>query len=351
MRGLSAISTDNHGGNVEFRVIAHDLVARDRRAAEFHRQTTLLWCERSFEQRTFTVMGDIAEAQVKQQDVDISYMHWIRGAFLGLVVSALPCTLAVYSVATNTSLEEHPHFLGFEVVGPAVVQAAIELGLASKMAPAIAFELVEERSANISMKQTIQSTLIIQLVVSAVLLLATFMLMSGDAPTDDPMSRLSQWYNCQILLSLMCHVTGLLAPFLFLVFVQPLSDSMALVFISANMMYFGESMAFSLVGVCNLLCAAVLWILGQHGPTAAIVGCCAIFYPCTRMIVIYSYFTLWQNPDLSAEMRRERLNWGMQHATTGKNHLGQGSRETRVRDARRYVNEALDGSGIAISNN
>ena len=91
-------------------------------------------------------MGDIAEAQVKQQDVDISYMHWIRGAFLGLVVSALPCTLAVYSVATNTSLEEHPHFLGFEVVGPAVVQAAIELGLASKMAPAIAFELVEERS-------------------------------------------------------------------------------------------------------------------------------------------------------------------------------------------------------------
>ena len=50
----------------------------------------------------------------------------------------------------------------------------------------------------------------------------------------------------------------------------------------------------------------------------------------------------WKNPDLSAEARRERRNWADQYATTGKNHFGIQSTDSRVRDARRYVNSALD---------
>ena len=35
--------------------------------------------------------------------------------------------------------------------------------------------------------------------------------------------------------------------------------------------------------------AAVLWLLGQHGPSVAALGCCAIFFAITRMVVIYIY--------------------------------------------------------------
>jgi len=269
-------------------------------------------------------------------------VHWVRGALLGIAVAALPATLAVNCAFTGDDVEERPSNAWWEVVVPALVLLVVETAVASLAAPAIAFQLVEERSSTTSIKETVLSSLKVQAAVSALLLIVTVQLLSAEPPTDDRFSRIAQWYTCQLAISLMCHSVGLFATFFYIAFVQPLRDSMVLAFLSANMMYFGESMAFSLVGLCNLLCAAGLWVLGQHGARVAAVGCCAIFFACTRIIVIYSYFSLWQSPDLSAETRRERLNWATTYSTTGKHHLGLNSREKRVRDARRFVNEALD---------
>ena len=79
--------------------------------------------------------------------------------------------------------------------------------------------------------------------------------------------------------------------------------------------------------------------------SVGVVGVCAAFFAITRMIVILSYFTAWQNPDVSAEVRRERLVWASQHATTGNNHLGLRAQGNKIRDQRRYVNGALDSHG------
>jgi len=286
-----------------------------------------------------------AEGEVKQQDVDISYIYWVHGALLGLAAMALPLALAIYTAATGGDVEETPVHEWWEVTGPAVALIAIEIAVASWAAPKIAFQMVEERSGVISIKETMRSLLIAQFGVSALLLLLTIEMLFGDPPTVESNSRVAQWFSCQLAISLMSNVVGVIATFFFIVFIQPLGDSMALVFHSANMMYFGEAIAFSIVGVCNLLCAGVLWLLGRHGVSVGVVGVCAAFFAITRMIVILSYFTAWKNPDVSAEVRRERLVWASQHATTGNNHLGLRAQGNKIRDQRRYVNGALDSHG------
>ena len=289
--------------------------------------------------------AEAAEAKVKE-DVDISYCHWVRGALVGLASIALPLVISIYVFATGGDVEQQPTHLWYEVTGPAIALIVVELGVGSKLAPAFAFELLKERSSVISIKETMRTTLMAQFNVSALLLVVTLVMLSGESPTNDDDSRVAQWYSCQLILTLMCSLLGVLATFFYIIFIEPLSDSVALVFVSANMMYFGESMSFSILGVCNLLCACVLWLLGRHGVSVAVVGCVAVLYTCTRMVVIYSYFSLWKNPEMGAEARRERQAWGMQHATTGNHNLAMHAQEARIRDQRRYVNEALDGNGL-----
>mmetsp|Transcript_28999 Transcript_28999/g.74551 ORF Transcript_28999/g.74551 Transcript_28999/m.74551 type:complete len:305 (+) Transcript_28999:38-952(+) len=288
------------------------------------------------------------ESKIKVS-TDISHCFWVHGALLGLASIALPLVLSIYVSATGGDVEQQPTHLWWEVTGPAIALLIIELIVGNVMAPVLAFQLLKERSSIISIKETLRGTLLAQFNVSALLLLVTIMLIAGESPTDDNDSRVAQWYSCQLIITLMCSVLGLVSTFFYLIFIQPLSDSVTLVFVSSNMMYFGESMSFSILGVCSLLCACVLWLLGRHGVSVAVVGCCAVFYTCTRMVVIYSYFSSFQNPEMSAEARRERQAWGMQYATTGKNNLTMKANQTRIRDQRRYVNEALDGHGVALA--
>ena len=57
---------------------------------------------------------------------------------------------------------------------------------------------------------------------SALLLLLTIEMLFGDPPTVESNSRVAQWFSCQLAISLMSNVVGVIATFFFIVFIQPL---------------------------------------------------------------------------------------------------------------------------------
>ena len=68
------------------------------------------------------------------------------------------------------------------------------------------------------------------------------------------------------------------------------------------------------------MCAVLIWIFGQYGVGAGIVGICITFFTIMRIVVVYGYMAAWTNPTLSKATRQARLEWGDKTATVGRNH-------------------------------
>ena len=254
-----------------------------------------------------------AVAMQHKEETSIKWSYWIYGLGAGAVVTAGPVTLGILEARTTDIA------LWYQAWGPAIILLFCELGAASCLAPRVGYDMIEERSSNVSIKESMRSNLTTQGLVSALFLTIVCAMVQSEAPNpDDEFSVLNQWYVCLLVISLMLTMIGTGITIVCLLYVEPLNDTAAIRLVSFGVMYFGEPLAFSTMALCNTLAAMIIWTFGRYGIGAGIIGCISIFYAACRLVVVYSYFSGWKNVEIDQKMRSERREWGAQYVTTGQ---------------------------------
>ena len=81
-------------------------------------------------------------------------------------------------------------------------------------------------------------------------------------------------------------------------------------------MYFGEPLALSVFGFFNAVTASVLYIFGNYGYGSGVVAVFASVYCMCRLLVIYQYFSAWENKEIH-HLRAARQEIKSKIANTG----------------------------------
>lgn len=132
---------------------------------------------------------------VQADDVEnvISAMNWVWGGLVALLVIAMPLVLILVShlfdEADRTTYE--PILWGI-VFLPAFIVFVIQLAIANLMAPKIGFDMIQERSPTVSMREAMRSNLTNMALVSALFLTVVYAMLQIPALSGNSYSMLSQ---------------------------------------------------------------------------------------------------------------------------------------------------------------
>jgi len=255
------------------------------------------------------------EASV-HETTSISYCHWIHGALVALPVVAIPALIGTLS--PPDVVPRAPADLWYKCWGPNIVLLLIEIAAASMLAPKISFDMIEERSNGISIKESMRSILTSQGLIAALFLTIVCSMLQQDHPTDDEFGLLNQWYGCLLLAAMLMTMVGLTISIICLIYIEPLSDAASLRLISYGLMYFGEPLAYCGCAFVNTTVAVTVYVLGRFGLAVGLFGCLALFYCVTRVIVVVKYLSAWTNEEIVGEARAAREAWKTEFAHTGK---------------------------------
>lgn len=271
------------------------------------------------------------EKSVGDIDDGISFGYWLKGGILGLFVAAIPVAIGLCSPhadvphvlpsgVTPADLVANPgaaYALWYEAWGPMLLFLIVQIVGANLLAPVLGYDMIQERSVNIEIKDSMRSNLTSQALVAALYLTVVVAMLQVDPPTEDPGALVNQWYVCLLVVAAFMTMTALTVNIICLIYIEPLSDQACLKLISYGLMYFGEPMALCAVAFIDTTIAMVLWVFGTYGLGAGLIGCTALVYCITRVYVVYHYFAAWENDELDADARRVREEWKNQHAHVG----------------------------------
>jgi hypothetical protein len=248
----------------------------------------------------------------------ISAMNWVWGGLVALLVIAMPLVLILVShlfdEADRTTYE--PILWGI-VFLPALIVFVIQLAIANLMAPKIGFDMIQERSPTVSMREAMRSNLTNMALVSALFLTVVYAMLQIPALSENSYSMLSQWYICLLAISCMQMTISIMTSVICLLYTEPLSEQASILAISNNLMQFGEPATQSMMGFFNTMCAMVLWIHEGYGFVAALMTVLTVFYGVTRVVVNQIYLSSFRNPDIDAATRQDRDKWKNAAATVG----------------------------------
>ena len=106
-----------------------------------------------------------------------------------------------------------------------IVFAGVQLGCANLMAPVLGYDMIQERSVNIAIKESMRSNLTSQGLIAALYLTIVFAMIQEDPPTEDEGSLINQWYGCLLIVSAFFTMVALSVSIICLIYIEPLSDT------------------------------------------------------------------------------------------------------------------------------
>ena len=268
-----------------------------------------------------------SDAEKTQSEVPSGYagqsgssflMHWIRS---GLLAAVFFCPAGIIGLNGGLDRELTTTEKWCAVFLPGglwYVLTVIVLG--GRIAEKLAGDMVEERSAGVSMRDAIRSSLTNTGVVSA-LFLTVVLAMSQMDPFEGPANFRSLWYLVFVLMAVSNCMEAVVMCSFCMLYVEPLSDDASLNFLKDNMIYVGEPLTRMSMGVINLLLGLTLWIYETHGimmGTFMLVSC---WYVCMRLMVCYANLSSWQNMTIPESERAKNTafrDWKYMQWFTGK---------------------------------
>jgi len=236
---------------------------------------------------------------------------------VALCVCALPVALIIVAHFVDEERDAFHPVLWATVFAPCVVLFAVEIAIANLMAPKVGFDMVQERSPNVSMREAMRSNLTNLALVSALFLTIVYAMFQVDTASDAMFSMLTQWYIGLLAISCMQMSIAIMGSVICLLYTEPLSEKASILTISNNLMQFGEPATQSMMGIFNTMVALDLWIYERFGLVASLLMTLTIFYGVMRVIVNYIYLSSFKNPDVDAATRKDRDAWKQAAATTG----------------------------------
>jgi hypothetical protein len=253
--------------------------------------------------------GGPSEEEVNSSSVNntVSVKNWIRGAVFGIVLTAIPGLLGAFKDQDTSSSDEELTWL--TNFAPILVYLLIQIQVFSMLARRLAFDMLEERSEDVSIREVARNSLTNQALVAALLLTVVYALLQADPPFDDTQRRLCQWYVSFLNMSIMWLVLAVIIASLCLVYTEPLNDAACFRLMGDNIMYFGEPMALTICAFFNCIFATALWTFGAYGVQAGIVCLAAEFFLSMRTYVVFAALSSWENDGLSKTVRDERHAW------------------------------------------
>ena len=174
-------------------------------------------------------------------------------------------------------------------------------------APKIGWNMIEQRSNGINLREAMRNNMTNQAVIGALFLTVVWtMAVDQTMAGDDRFSLICQWYEGFTTLAVGQLLVAVMTCAFNTLYVEPLDDLASLKFVKDNFAYFGEPMALMLAALYNAVCATILWVFAVYGVGLgvcfSIVAACAIL----RMAVVYGYLCRWKNPYLTAEDQAAR---------------------------------------------
>lgn len=235
---------------------------------------------------------------------------WGRASTVAALLLALPAVIGFLKYhgtgsALGTDFEAQ---LMYEAWIPMLVLGVIELIAAMMLAKRIGYDMIEERSSDSGLRDTVRNNMSNQALIATLLLTVVWAMLQSDPPVDGGhLLFISQWYEGLLALATAFLLIAVMTCSFAILYVEPLDDLASFKFIVDNFLYVGEPLALTLVSLFNSICATIIWVFGAYGVGVGAVAAVVFAYAITRTYVVFSVLSRWKNPFISKEEKAKRL--------------------------------------------
>ena len=117
---------------------------------------------------------DTKEVAVLEEDINdtVSLRFWFRAGAVAVCVTTVPTVIGIATAHVEHAVAMPDVKMWYKCWGPNIVLMLAEIAAASLMAPRIGFDMIEERSNNISIKESMRSIITSQGLIAALFLLS-----------------------------------------------------------------------------------------------------------------------------------------------------------------------------------
>jgi len=245
----------------------------------------------------------------------ISGSIWVVGIVASLLAFAGPTALGILTWNEKGD-QDFPVELWYYAWGPMILLCVLEIGVASLLAPRIGWDMIQEASEEADLREAMKNSMSTQGLIAALFLSVVWAMLQAEPIQSDASLVIAQWYEGLLALAVALTLIGTVASIICLLYIEPLNPSAAQRLVFDNFMYFGEPLALSLFGFFNAITATILFIFGNYGLGSGIVAVFASVYCMCRLLVIYQYFSAWENKEIS-HLRAARKEIKSKIANTG----------------------------------
>jgi hypothetical protein len=183
--------------------------------------------------------------QLQKEELDsfgiarhVDPLNWVRGSVFGVVMTCAGAIIgglqnADASIANGGAvagaLDESVRFMWGWAWGPLFALAVLEVTAVWKLGPLFGWEMIQERSSSVSMREAMRSNMTNVAVVGALLLTVVWAMLQSDPPVSGfPGRFISQWYAGLLILSVTFLLIAVLTCVSALLYVEPLDNRAAL---------------------------------------------------------------------------------------------------------------------------
>lgn len=235
---------------------------------------------------------------------------WMKGFLMSFVAMAPSLVLGLTNNYDNPSLSEDDdgwnQEIGITVALPAFLVFALTGMLSSRLPTVLGFGMLREKCPDICLKESARSSMTNNGIMLA-LFLTIFIAMLQAEKNMDGFTRNDIWYRVFCIFGMEACTRGMVMVAATLIFMEPLSSGSAAQFAVDNLLYLGEPTACMLQSVLYFLQAVILWAFNTDTKYVGILAYVILGYCIMRGAVVMQYLLLWQNPQLTAEVRKRRI--------------------------------------------
>lgn len=263
----------------------------------------------------------ISDALVKEQKNKVVFEPAVQGSlWLKAFCMGLPCVILTIVLGIFKDLGAEDEGLDAEVIdekgwyriwGPLMFFYVLQLVAVAQLSPLIGYNMIENRSVDVSLGKAMATNMTNQAIVGTLLLTVAWAMLQADPPVTDGFNSyeglfVCQWYEGLLLISTSQLIIGVMTCAFTVLYIEPLDDLAALKFTGDNFLYFGEPLALMLFSFANTCIATVLWVYGSYGFGLGITATFIFSYCVLRTVVIYLYLGFWTNPFLDDDEKQDR---------------------------------------------
>jgi uncharacterized membrane protein len=234
--------------------------------------------------------------------------YWVY-AIIGSIILIIIPSMSIYMPYRNEvkgHIEVTPDNVAGVVVIPAILVFIVILLCVPKLSLHLATDTVEERSANVDLKQLLADQVTNVGIVSALLLTMIVAAIQADPPTDSQTSVLSAWYIVFLIYGVYFSFSSTVMCAMMLMYVGPLEGKAAEVFIKDNALYAGEPGTYVVFTTWSTVMATIIWIGGQYGDAPFGIAVAVFAFTLVRCAVVLQNLEGWKNPEISEAVRAKR---------------------------------------------